>query len=574
MRVVTEDMLHCLPFGVLLTDMQGIVTFSNRAAQTLLNLPTGRIEGGPIHSLFPSTALIKALKTDMPNRTVAKTESGVPLLLVELPLSLASESRMGLVLLYPHQILNELAEQSPKFIELRQELEAIMNLIGELVTITDKNGTILRVNAACEKVMGVKERDFVGRPVDVMERQGVVDSSSTKRVISEGRKITVTQTTKSGRRLVVSGYPIYTEEGELHKVINISHDVTEVENLSKQLDEMRQMMRYYQTEWMQINRQEDERVVVRSKAMEEIYDLAGRIADVDSTVLILGESGVGKEVLARTIHNLSPRNRKPFLKINCGAIPETLMESELFGYAKGTFTGGNREGKQGIIVSVHEGTLFLDEIGELPLQLQVKLLQVLQEKQVTPLGKTTPIPVDVRFIAATNRDLEKMVKEGTFREDLYYRLNVVPITIPGLRERKEDIPFLIEHFLWIYSRRYNKSKRIEKDAMQLLINYAWPGNVRELQNTVERLVVTVPDESIQARDLPDKMLNAVWHDPSVQEGMLLKAAVAQYEKNMIQQAVNQSRTLKEVSEKLGVDISTISRKVKKYNIPFAGLQWK
>lgn len=566
--------MDSLPFGMVVTDLLGKITFGNQAAGKVLGRSYHQMKGEYIHSLFTSTSIIKAIKTNTPSVSPDKTETGTPLILVELPIQLSDGKKAGLILLYENQTLDQLAEQSQKISELKQELEVIMNLIGELVTITDKNGIILRVNATCEKIMGVKERDLVGHTVDSLEKQGVVDLSSTKRVIQEGRKITVAQTTKSGRRLVVSGYPIYNEDGTLNKVINISRDVTEEDKLEKQLDEMRQMIRYYQSEWTRMNREGGEHIVVRSKVMEDVYELAGRIADVDSTVLILGESGVGKEVLARTIHNLGARKAKPFLKINCGAIPETLMESELFGYAKGTFTGGNPEGKQGIIMSANEGTLFLDEIGEVPLQLQVKLLQVLQEKQITPLGKTVPVHVNVRFIAATNRNLEKMVEESTFREDLYYRLNVVPITIPGLRERKGDIPFLIEYFLHLYNNAYNKRKIIQKEAMQVLINYAWPGNVRELQNTIERLVVTTFDAQIRLEDLPNKMRDAIWQEPSGPKGLTLKEAIDQYEKTILQTTLNQSRTLKEVSKKLGVDISTISRKVKKYNLAFAEMQLK
>ncbi|WP_052947979.1 sigma 54-interacting transcriptional regulator [Aneurinibacillus tyrosinisolvens] len=574
MFISSEKIMDSLPFGMVVTDLLGKITFGNQAAGKVLGRSYHQMKGEYIHSLFTSTSIIKAIKTNTPSVSPDKTETGTPLILVELPIQLSDGKKAGLILLYENQTLDQLAEQSQKISELKQELEVIMNLIGELVTITDKNGIILRVNATCEKIMGVKERDLVGHTVDSLEKQGVVDLSSTKRVIQEGRKITVAQTTKSGRRLVVSGYPIYNEDGTLNKVINISRDVTEEDKLEKQLDEMRQMIRYYQSEWTRMNREGGEHIVVRSKVMEDVYELAGRIADVDSTVLILGESGVGKEVLARTIHNLGARKAKPFLKINCGAIPETLMESELFGYAKGTFTGGNPEGKQGIIMSANEGTLFLDEIGEVPLQLQVKLLQVLQEKQITPLGKTVPVHVNVRFIAATNRNLEKMVEESTFREDLYYRLNVVPITIPGLRERKGDIPFLIEYFLHLYNNAYNKRKIIQKEAMQVLINYAWPGNVRELQNTIERLVVTTFDAQIRLEDLPNKMRDAIWQEPSGPKGLTLKEAIDQYEKTILQTTLNQSRTLKEVSKKLGVDISTISRKVKKYNLAFAEMQLK
>jgi transcriptional regulator with PAS, ATPase and Fis domain len=305
--------------------------------------------------------------------------------------------------------------------------------------------------------------------------------------------------------------------------------------------------------------------------MEEIYDLALRLADVDSTVLILGESGVGKEVLARTIHQNSSRRNGRFLKINCGAIPESLMESELFGYEKGTFTGGNKEGKKGIIVSAHNGTLFLDEIGELPPHLQVKLLQVLQEKRVTPLGSTDPIEVDVRFIAATNRNLEEMVKKGEFREDLYYRINVIPITIPSLRERKEDIPFLIDHFFQSCNRKYGKSVSLDERAMQLCVDYPWYGNVRELQNFVERLVVTSSRELTTPEYLPNHIRESVQRKDT-QDRFSLKEELEEYEKKLLRQALQKSRTMKEVSQKLGVDISTISRKIKKYKLDFVRSQ--
>ncbi|RFU64872.1 sigma 54-interacting transcriptional regulator [Peribacillus glennii] len=572
MFISLEKIMDHLPFGIMVTDERGRIMFCNQATGKVLDRTAQQMQGEFINSFFSTTAIFKAIKTNIASVSHSKTETGNPLILFELPIQI-DERKAGLIVLYENKAIDQLAEHSQATIELKQELEIIMNLIGEMVTITDRKGTILRVNATCEKILGLKAQDLLGRQVNELEEQGVVDFSSTKSVIREGRKITLAQTTKSGRRLVVSGYPVYNEDGTLNKVINISKDVTEEDKLSKQLEEMRQLMHYYQTEWGRVNLPGEEHIVIHSKEMEELNELAGRIADVDSTVLILGESGVGKEVLARRIHNLGVRRTKPFLKINCGAIPETLMESELFGYAKGTFTGGNREGKKGIIASANEGTLFLDEIGEMPSQLQVKLLQVLQEKKLTPLGNTMPINVDIRFIAATNRNLEKMVDEGAFREDLYYRLNVIPITIPSLRQRKEDIPLLIEHYLRLFTHKYKKSKTMENEALEILVNYSWPGNVRELQNTIERLVVTIPGDYILKKDLPSKMVNHVSQHPLVQDGLTLKQAMSQFEKNILEQAVKQSRTLKEVSERLGVDISTISRKVKKYNIQFAEMQY-
>lgn len=564
-------LLSNLPFGVIVVNSQSKIEFISEWCSEILGKPHEQIIHQFIQDILPFSHITKVIKTGEPSMSFTETIECKKLFLWETVIKSKNGPATGMILLFNPDQVDQIADHSEKVIDLKQEMEAIMNLIGELVTITDGDGKILRVNASCEKVMGVKEWEFVGQPASLLEERGVIDNSSTKKVLEQGRFVRVVQTTKSGRRLVVSGFPIYNEQGKLNKVINISKDITEQDQLNRQLEETKQLVQHYQSELIRLNQRNKQQVVIRSKQMEEVYDLVSRIADVDSTVLILGESGVGKEVIARTIHGWSSRKEKTFLKINCGAIPETLMESELFGYAKGTFTGGIKEGKPGLFVGANHGTLFLDEIGELPLHLQVKLLQVLQEKQVTPLGNTVPIHVDVRFIAATNRNLEEMVNKGSFREDLYYRLNVVPIQIPSLRERKDDIPFLIEHFLHTFNEKYGKGVRIDKDVIQLFMEYPWFGNVRELQNTIERLVVTIAESEIQMRHLPSKMLQTLqWR--TEKEYRTLKELVSEYEKNLLQKTLNQSRTLKEASKKLGADISTISRKAKRYNIRFAELQ--
>jgi PAS domain S-box-containing protein len=568
MKEVLNEIYDHLPFGVIVTNTQGNILNINDKASELLKTQEKQLMNQPISSILLKSNIVKAIKTGEPEISTVTNEANQTFLLIEKPIQGNALNKMGLILIYDSTYVDQLAFHSENVSELKQELDLIINLIGELVTITDGNGKILRVNAACERVMGVTEREFVGKPANVLEQQRIIDFSSTKQVIEQGRKVTVVQTTKSGRRLMVSGFPIYNEHGKLIKVINISKDITEVDKLNKELEETKQLIQQYQSELFGIEQRDSEPIIVKSKVMEEIYELVGRVADVDSTILILGESGVGKEILARTLHKLSSRKEKPFLKINCGAIPESLMESELFGYTKGTFTGASKEGKSGLIYSANHGTLFLDEIGELPLHLQVKLLQVLQEKQVTPLGKTTPIDVNVRFIAATNRNIEEMVQKGLFREDLYYRLNVVPITIPSLRERTDDIPFLIEHFFKMYNRKYGKNKTIHAKAIQLLMEYPWYGNVRELQNTVERLVVTISDQEISPNHLPQKMMQLVDIN---HQSKSLKDSVEQFEKNVIQKTLHGCKTMKEASEKLGVDASTISRKIKKHKIKIAHL---
>jgi transcriptional regulator with PAS, ATPase and Fis domain/NAD-dependent dihydropyrimidine dehydrogenase PreA subunit len=308
-------------------------------------------------------------------------------------------------------------------------------------------------------------------------------------------------------------------------------------------------------------------IIAYSVEMGEVLRLASKVAQVTTTILILGESGVGKEVIARFIHNASLRRSGPFVTINCGAIPPNLLESELFGYEAGAFTGAKREGKPGMIEVASSGTLFLDEISDLTLDLQVKLLQVIQERRLTRVGGIHPIDVDIRIIAATNRDLAKMVEKGEFRADLFYRLNVVPIVIPPLRSRRDDVIPLIYHFLAKHNSAHRYNKTISREAREALTEYSWPGNVRELENLMERLVVTVEGEEITVDDLPQHVKERdVDHDPKViVKGVIpLREAVEEVERQLISHARKDHETTYEIAEVLGVNQSTIVRKLKKY----------
>jgi PAS domain S-box-containing protein len=556
------------PFALLLVDYKGEIRYGNQLCERVLGVK--ELDKKLIQNVLPDSNIIKVIKEGEFEVSAYNSTEQIHLMSISLV-----PGELGVMLFFPRKAYNQdFLSKYPKVIELKQELEAIMNLSGELVTITDSEGIVLRVNKACEQILGVKESDFVGKSASIMEKEGIIDASSTKHVIKHQRKVTMNQTTKSGRRLMVEGHPIFKDDGTLSRVINISKDLTEISNLQKKLEETKNVLDYYQQE-LSILQKKDQTMVIKSKAMEKVYELACRVADVDATIFLQGETGVGKEVLARTIHNMSNRKDAPFIKVNCAAIPESIMESELFGYSKGTFTGGNKEGKKGLALAAHKGTLFLDEIGDLPINLQAKLLQLLQEKQFTPLGETKPVKVDVRFIAATNRNLEDMVRQGTFREDLYYRLFVIPITIPSLSERKEDIPFLINHFIDTYSQKYNLYKTFDKEVVQFFIDHKWKGNVRELQNTIERLVLTASAQHIELDHLPDKLLNTRTSQIDVIYGgkLNLKLEVEQFEKKIIIQALETSSTMKEASKKLGVDASTITRKVRKYNIHVAKLQF-
>lgn len=293
--------------------------------------------------------------------------------------------------------------------------------------------------------------------------------------------------------------------------------------------------------------------VGESSEIKEIKSLIYKAAQHDSTVLISGESGVGKEVVARLIHNLSRRKKEPFITINCAAIPETLLESELFGYKKGAFTGAY-ETKKGLLSAAQNGTLFLDEIADMPFALQSKLLRVIETHSFIPLGSVREEKVNVRIISATNKDLKKFVQEGKFREDLYYRLNVFPIYIPPLRERKDDIETLVEHFLKLYSKKMAKELRITREALNVLKNYRWPGNVRELENLLERLAILSEDGLIHENIIPEEIkMESESEDLKRMEYEFLKKVIKECEGD-----------IKKAAEKLGVHPSTLYRKIKKY----------
>jgi DNA-binding NtrC family response regulator len=307
--------------------------------------------------------------------------------------------------------------------------------------------------------------------------------------------------------------------------------------------------------------------VANSEAMLNVIATLEKVIPTKSNILILGESGTGKGLIAEMVHCNSPRRDKPFISINCSAIPEGLLESELFGYKKGAFTGAVSD-KSGLITMADQGTLFLDEIGDMPLNLQSKLLKVLESSEVTPLGDTRSRLVDVRLVTATNQNLELRIKEKAFREDLYYRLNVIEIGIPPLRERKEDIPILVSHFLKRYAEENKKVVRgCDGDAMGLLMKYEWPGNVRELRNVIERAVVLCPGDVITAAELPDKVKKSGSSSPGLQETSSLKLSLSEYEKTLILNVYHgQGRNKEETARILGVDLATLYRKLKKYGI--------
>lgn len=429
----------------------------------------------------------------------------------------------------------------------RELLELVFDNVENGIYIVDGKGVTVGVNQTFERMSGFSHRELVGRSLYDMVGPGNRFSGSASLIVLERKApATATYSTATNRKLLVKGQPIFDGKGEIRYVINTIWDLTVV-HYQQQID----------ADTARDHLLQEEDIITCSLPMTRAIDLALRVAGTNSTILLSGESGVGKSLIARLIHRTSARKDKPFVQINCGAIPESLIESELFGYEAGSFTGADKRGKSGLFESATGGTIFLDEISELPLHLQSKLLGVLQEREFLRIGGRTPTRVDVRLIAASNRDLAALANDGRFRDDLYYRLNVVPIHLPSLRNRRDDIPLLIRYFADRYNRKYQTYKEFTPALVEELRQRPWRGNIRELENLVERLIVTSPGDQITGNDAALAGSSA----PEVTGGTLRQRLEA-HERQLLIQALQQHRTTRRAAEALGISQATAARKLK------------
>lgn len=462
--------------------------------------------------------------------------------------------------------------------QLNRDLEAIIQSSYDGIGIIDRDGTLLAVNNSYLRIAGLSEEESgVGRKVQDLEKEGHVSKAVGVMVLEKKQSVTIKQKIKTGKEVLITGSPVFDDQGEIVRIVANIRDMTELNMLKEEVEKSKDLSARYYNELKELRayRCASENIVANSQAMKKVVETAVRVAGVDVTVLITGESGVGKEVIAKEIHKASRQKNGPFITINCGAIPENLLESELFGYEKGAFTGANREGKIGIFQAAHNGTLLLDEIGEMPLGLQVKLLRAIQEREVLPVGSTKQVKVNVRILALTNRNLKNMVREGTFREDLYYRLNVVPLYIPPLREHREDVITLAMTFIKKFNEKYNFNKRLHADVIKAFEQHNWPGNVRELETTIERLLVTTDDDEIKMYHLSEAFQVGVSGSEgltsdklhiSIESLLPLKEAIELLERRLLTRAMTQCRSSRQAALALGVDHSTIVRKAQKYEI--------
>lgn len=483
----------------------------------------------------------------------------------------------------------ELMGDSQKFHDALYQIKLLnLQVVGDSITdgvfVSDSDGVILYVNKANQNLVGITAEECLGKHHTYFEKNNGLKNVVVRYVLEHKMPYSsIIIPPKTGIHLLEIGSPILDQNEELVGCIVIDKDISATYQLTEELRLSKSRLARYEAVFAhessvidRLNQQNltEKMAYTKSKAMEQIYIMAEQAAKTTVTVLLQGETGTGKEVIANHIFEYSQRCKKPFVKVNCAAIPENLLESELFGYEKGAFTGASIKGKPGMFELANEGTLFLDEVGELPLEFQAKLLRVIQQQEIIRVGGTKTIKLDIRLIAATNRNLKKMVEEGTFREDLYYRLNIFPIRIPALRERKEDISAFIQYFLEMYNKKYGKHISISPSAMQGMTGYDWPGNIRELENMIERWVVIYEPWSTIKWEM---IANHYDHDymqtgHSKFEGHSLKEIVADLEKEVLLWANETYGSTREMAKVLQVDHSTIVRKARGYGIKLSQKQ--
>ncbi|AEP02491.1 sigma 54-interacting transcriptional regulator [Weizmannia coagulans] len=563
-------LLASIPMGIFVLNREKRIIHCNEAGLRMIKLPHEAVLNAPGKSIFSHDHIAKAFETGKTYLNHLEFANGVGVLADYSPIqNFAGEVEGLIIVVQDLPMVEEMALEIEYIKDLNKDLNAILSTIYDEILVVNAKGELLRYGEnIIEDFWQVDVKTLIGKNILDFEDQGLFTPSVIRLVMEKRKKVSVVQETRTGRKILAVGNPVFNEKGALDRIIIASRDITETTRLKTELKEMKEISARYKKELDQFKNKDRflKKMIYCSPKMEKIMHQVKKIAEFSSTVLLSGESGVGKEVIAQAIHQFGKRSEKPFLKLNCGAIPETLLESELFGYVKGAFTGAEKNGKEGYFKQADGGILFLDEIGELPVHLQVKLLRVLQEQEVIPIGSTTPIKIDVQIIAATNQNLAKMVEEGRFREDLYYRLNVIPIRIPPLRERPEDISLLAFHFLQQLNEKYGRKFYLTPDAINVLECYPWPGNVRELQNIIERLVVTADHAAIDGGFVSQFLTFGSERKkmkPVVTRIMPLQEAMESVEEQLILLAMNQYKTTTKAAKALGISQSSVSRKYQK-----------
>ncbi|WP_340371694.1 sigma-54-dependent Fis family transcriptional regulator [Peribacillus sp. FSL E2-0218] len=558
--------------GMVVIDHDGLVVMFNDSAERAANAKRKDVIGRHITDLVPSTGLLRVMETNRKevNQRII-LDNGLELIATRIPLVNAEKQVIGAFSMFRNKTeAVQLAEQITDLKEIQTMLQAIIQSSDEAISVVDEKGRGLLINPAYTRITGLTKTQVIGKPasIDIYEGESMhMKVLQTKKPV---RGVNMRVGPKH-KEVIVNVAPIIVD-GHLKGSVGVIHDVSEIQNLTHELNRARQIIRTLQAKYS------FDDIIGASEEMKLPVEQAKLSARTPATVLLRGESGTGKELFAHAIHNASDRKFNKFVRVNCAAISESLLESELFGYEEGAFTGAIRGGKVGFFEEANQGSIFLDEIGELPANIQAKLLRVLQEREIIRVGGTKPIAINVRVIAATNINLEKAIRNGTFREDLYFRLNRMPIFIAPLRKRKEDLRELAEHLIHKINQEYGRSiEGITDAAIEKMQNYDWPGNVRELENILGRAIIFMKlnETTIDIQHIPDFIETISFkHDkeattkpPSYVSGKKLSEIIDQYEAEIIEQAVhtfNGNKTL--TAKALGISVRNLYYKMEKLEL--------
>lgn len=562
-----EQVFSNIPNGIIATDENDIITIFNEEAERILGLSSGEVIGKDVDKVIYQSKLKEINKSGKSELMVREVINDRILLINRTPIMIDKISKGALAVFSDISNLEKVKNELKTVKELKERLQLILETVQDGICVMSSDGVITYVNRAYLRILSEKEENILNKNIRDISPDGV-----RRRVLETGKSVVGALSYKENDVTIVCNVNPIIVDGEITGVVSVIKNITEVKKLSEKLKKASAKAEYLEEELFRTKKPDlaFSKYIGYSGKVLDALATASKAAKTNTTVLIRGESGTGKELIAEGIHYGSKNAKGPFVRVNCAAIPQNLLESELFGHEKGSFTGAIKR-KLGKFELAQNGTIFLDEIGEMDKSMQAKILRVIQEKEFQRVGGEETIKVNVRIIGATHRNLEEMVRTMEFREDLYYRLNVIPIFLPPLRERRQDIAPLLEHFINKISKNIGKNiSLVKNDAMEALLNYSWPGNVRELENLVERLVALNENQVIDLDDLPSymrqerPMKQEKAHITSIIEDDILP--LKEYEKIIIEKALKKYGSYNAAGKVLGLTHKTVAAKARQYGI--------
>ena len=572
-----KTILDVIKSSIIATDAHGNITYINSRSETKFKIEAHKSIGCHISEMLPFfSPYVTTCLTNETSLIGQEVQFNYEHILVDISPIKSDHKVTGLVCNFSEANTFEYsARKSESYQKLNRELKTIISASSDGIWVCDGQGVVVTINTASEALNGIQAKDVVGKNINQLLDDKNFDQSVTTQVLSSGRQETLIQRAQKTKRLLLcTGTPARDEDGNIALIVVNERDMTELDRLRNKYDHNQKLTKRFKEEIAELSLRELDHntIIADSGKMKHILQKAQKLANIGaSNILIMGASGTGKGLLAKFIHKNSSRKSNPFIEINCAALPENLLEAELFGYEKGAFTGAAKDGKIGLFELAQGGTLFLDEIGDMPINLQTKLLKYLDDKEFRRLGGTKPIKVECATVSATNRNLSSRVKESLFREDLYYRLNSFTLDIPSLSERCDDIPGLVKFYLEKYNRKYERTKHVSSQMLETLKTYAFPGNTRELKHIVENAVVLGDDILIDDFIYTSTSIRSTSSasplpsNPTPDE-MDFNTAIENYEKQLLVYSKKHCQTTREIAKFLKISQPTVVRKLNKYGL--------